>query len=201
MTSSTRLRDARPAELAAIRDLTIDAYRQYESLMDPAAWAGLRNAIERTFEPDAAPAARIVAEADGTLLGSVMLYPPGADPYGGALGPHPRPEVSLLAVAPDARGRGIGLALMEECTRRAAAQGALVIGIHTSRRMKVAIEMYRRMGFRRAPDFDFRAEGAELVEAFTLDLQHTRQQAAARPDSSPGSASVDLGDAWVVTDR
>ena len=194
-----RMRDARPEELAAIRELTIDAYREYESLMDPAAWAGLRNAIERTFEPDAAPATRIVAEVNGTLLGSVMLYPPGADPYGGALGPLPWPEVRLLAVAPEARGRGIGLALMEECTRRAAASGALVIGIHTSRSMKVAIEMYRRMGFRRAPDYDFRPKGAERVEAFTLDLRQRRQPATPRPDSSSGSA--DLGDAGVVTDR
>src|SRR5262249_53170065 len=60
-----------------------------------------------------------VAEREGSIVGSVLLFPPAADAYGGAAGNVDCPEVRLLAVAPDARGQGIGGALMEECARRA----------------------------------------------------------------------------------
>jgi GNAT superfamily N-acetyltransferase len=109
-----------------------------------------------------------------------MLYPASADAYGGSVRPAPWPEVRLLAVPPDARGSGVAKALMEECFRRVRASGSTRIGIHTSRSMVVAIEMYRRMGFRREPDYDFQPPGAELVEAYTLDLGGEGQGSAPR---------------------
>jgi ribosomal protein S18 acetylase RimI-like enzyme len=80
------------------------------------------------------------------------------------------PEVRLVSVAPEARGRGVARALMDECLRRARSSGATAIGLHTSRSMQAAMQMYKRMGFVRVPEFDHQPPGAELVEAYRLEL-------------------------------
>ncbi|HEY6829431.1 MAG TPA: GNAT family N-acetyltransferase, partial [Gemmatimonadaceae bacterium] len=76
----------------------------------------------------------------------------------------------LVAVAPEARGRGIARALVEECIRRARVQGAKEVGLHTSRSMRAAMAMYADLGFVRAPERDFQPPGAELVEGYRLRL-------------------------------
>lgn len=167
--SDLRVRDARPGDRAAVRDLTLRAYAEYAGVMAPAAWAGLERAVHAALASDE-PADRIVAERGGTIVGSVMLFPPAADAYGGAAARAGWPEVRLLAVAPEARGTGVGQALMDACVRRARAAGASALGLHTSRSLEAAVRMYRRMGFVRVPEHDFQPEGAELVEAYRLDL-------------------------------
>jgi GNAT superfamily N-acetyltransferase len=162
------VRDARPDERGAIRALTLQAYEQYATIMEPDAWAGLSGAIRSALEVE--DAERIVAERDGRLLGSVMLFPPASDAYRGKTGPARWPELRLLAVAPGARGQGIGEALVEECVRRARRMGASELGLHTSRSMAAAMRMYHRMGFVRAFDHDFQPPGAELVEGYRLPL-------------------------------
>ncbi|HYR10478.1 MAG TPA: GNAT family N-acetyltransferase [Longimicrobium sp.] len=162
------IRDARPEDRDAIRALTLQAYEQYATIMEPDAWAGLAGAIDAGL--DAEGADRIVAERDGRLLGSVALFPPAANAYPDETGPASWPVLRLLAVSPEARGMGVGQALVEECVRRARRMGATELGLHTSRSMAAAIRMYRRMGFVRAPDHDFQPPGAELVEAYRLPL-------------------------------
>jgi ribosomal protein S18 acetylase RimI-like enzyme len=167
------VRDARGDERAAIRDLTLRAYAEYATVMAPSAWAGLERAVRAALEAEDG-AERVVAERRGALVGSVLLYPPSADAYGGATGRLGWPEVRLLAVAPEARGQSVGRALMDECVRRARRAGAAELGLHTSASMRAAMRMYARMGFVRAPEHDFRPEGAELVEAYRLRLDDTR---------------------------
>ena len=162
------IRDARPDEREAIRALTLQAYEQYAAIMQPDAWAGLAGAIRSGLEAEGAD--RIVAQRDGRLLGCVALFPPAADAYPGETGPAGWPELRLLAVAPEARGQGVGEALVEECIRRARRMGAAELGLHTSASMAAAMRMYRRMGFVRAPEHDFQPPGAELVEAYRLPL-------------------------------
>lgn len=164
------VRDARPNELPHIRRLTLEAYAQYESTMERRAWTGLRWAVRRALSAAVPGVERIVAVADGRLAGSVMLFPPNVDAYRGAAAPPPVPELRVLAVAPWARGTGVGEALVGECARRAARSGARELGLHTSRSLRPAIALYRRMGFERVPERDFRPEGAELVEAWRLAL-------------------------------
>ena len=162
------LRDAREGDLAAVRELTLRAYAEYAEVMTPSAWAGLEQAVRRTAE--SSDAERIVAEHEGRIVGSVMLFPPSTSTYGGSVEAPPWPELRLLAVSPDARGMGVGRLLVDECVRRARASGATELGLHTSRSMETAIGMYRRMGFVRAPDHDFHPDGAELVEGYRLPL-------------------------------
>ena len=163
------VRDARPDELPAIAALTLAAYAEYAVLMEPGAWRGLDGAVRGALAAGGV-AERIVAERDGRLVGSVMLFPAAADAYGDLASAARWPELRLLAVAPEARAAGVGRLLVDECIRRARAAGASALGLHTSASMRAARALYLRMGFVRVPEDDFRPEGAELVEAYRLPL-------------------------------
>ena len=163
------IRDASTSERETIRELTLRAYAEYAEIMEPASWLGLRQALQDALASDA-PAERIVAEDAGHIVGSAMLYPPATDAYGALVAASAAPEIRLVAVAPEARGRGIARALVEECIRRARGQGAKEVGLHTSRSMSAAMAMYADLGFVRAPERDFQPPGAERVEGYRLRL-------------------------------
>ena len=165
------IRDARPADRAAIEALTLAAYEQYATALSPALWTMYRESIRATLA-DARPAAQIVAEAGGALVGSVLLFPAGAvmrNP-GGTSSPLEWPEVRLLAVAPAARGQGVGRELMEECIRRARAAGAGALTLHTADIMAGAVRLYERMGFARAPELDITPAPGILAKGYRLPL-------------------------------
>ena len=168
--SGLLIRDARAADRDTIRALTLAAYAEHARVMAPDAWAGLDGAVRAALETEGEGVERIVAERAGELVGSVMLYSPSVDAYGGIAKRVSWPELRLLAVAPTLRGAGIGQALVEECARRARRAGAAELGLHTSESLRAAVRMYERMGFVRAPEFDFRPGGAELVMAYRLPL-------------------------------
>lgn len=163
------VRDARPEERAAVGDLTLRAYSEFATIMDPTSWAELDEAVRSALDADV-PSECIVADEGGILIGTVTLYPPHVDAYGDTTRAVGYPEARLVAVAPDARGRGVARALMEECIRRARASGATALGLHTSRSLRAAMALYASMGFERAPDADFQPPGAELVEGYRLRL-------------------------------
>jgi GNAT superfamily N-acetyltransferase len=163
------IRDARAAERAEVRELTLAAYAPYATIMAPSAWQGLERALLAALDTGEA-AEQIVAEREGRLVGSVMLFPPESRAYGGVAEGAALPELRLLAVAEEARGAGIGEALVRECADRARRMGAAALGLHTSESMRAAIRMYRRLGFARDPEHDFQPPGAELVQAFRLEL-------------------------------
>ena len=164
------VRDAQPEDRAAVQDLTRRSYAQYATIMNPATWDGLRGAMESALA-STEKAHRIVVERDGTIVGSVLLFAPATDAYGGIARRVDWPQVRMLAVDPTARGLGVGQLLVEECLRRARADGATAIGLHTSISMATAMRLYTRMGFVRVPEFDFQPDGGcELVEAYRLPL-------------------------------
>jgi ribosomal protein S18 acetylase RimI-like enzyme len=170
-TGDTHVRDARDSEQGAIRALTLGAYGEYATIMAPTAWHGLESAILTALESKTAD--RIVAERDGRIVGSVMLFPPEANAYGEYAAPGSAPELRLLAVDPAERGHGIGEALVAECVRRARASGATELGLHSSASMKAAVRMYAKLGFERAPERDFQPDGAEVVWGFRLPFDDT----------------------------
>ena len=176
MAGALTIRDAKEEDLAAVSALLVDAYAQYmrpprETLTaeERADWDGYRRNIADVWSR-APISSTIVAERDGKLLGSVNYYAPGqADSLDGAW-PDGWASIRLLGVSPQARGLGIGRALMEECLRRARADGATTMGLHTTRLMDVARAMYLRLGFTRVPEYDFHPAPDFTVEAFQLDL-------------------------------
>jgi ribosomal protein S18 acetylase RimI-like enzyme len=117
----------------------------------------------------------LVAEHDGEIVGCVSYYPPGGEisyPSDDFTMHWPTEwsAIRLLAVDPTIRKGGIGRALTEHCIERARSQRAPAIGLHTTKEMEVARAMYERMGFERAPEYDFEPSPDLLVEAYQLLL-------------------------------
>jgi GNAT superfamily N-acetyltransferase len=162
------IRDAEPGEREVVVELTRFTYAEFKSVMTPVTWRGLSNAIEAVFA-NSGPAEIIVAANRDEVVGSVFLYPGGSPPYPGEP-PLAEPEFRLLSVPPEHRGHGVGRALVEECIRRSKMAGAKALGLHTSVSFRDAIALYRKMGFVRAPERDFRPADAEVVEAYRLPL-------------------------------
>jgi GNAT superfamily N-acetyltransferase len=165
-----RIRGARSSDRGAIEAVTLAAYEQYAALM-PAHWQAYRQNILATLDA-AKPEAQIVAEADGRIVGTVLLYPGGsvlARPGGGSI-TLTWPEVRLLAVEPGARERGIGAALMHECIRQARRSGAAALTLHTTDIMRAAMSLYERLGFRRSPGLDIQAAPSVIIKGYRLDL-------------------------------
>ena len=166
-----RIRDARSDDRGAIEAVTLAAYEQYAALM-PAHWEGYRQNILTTLAA-AQPDAQIVAEAEDRIVGTVLLYPAGsvmARPGGGSI-TLIWPEVRLLAVAPEARGRGVGVGLMDECVRRARQSGAAALTLHTTDIMQAAMRLYERLGFGRAPELDIHAAPGVTIKGYRLGLE------------------------------
>ncbi len=175
MPAELTIRDARAEDLDAVSALLIDAYAQFMppprelTAEERAGWDGYRRNIADVWSR-VPVSSTIVAERDGKLLGSVNYYAPGqADSLDDAW-PDGWASIRLLGVSPQARGLGIGRALMAECLRRARADGATTMGLHTTQLMDVARAMYLRLGFRRVPEHDFHPTPDFTVEAFQLDL-------------------------------
>ena len=74
----------------------------------------------------------------------------------------------MLAVAAEARGRGVGTALIQACLDEARATGLAGVAISTMAEMTGAHRLYERMGFSRVPEADWSpVEGVSLL-AFRL---------------------------------
>jgi ribosomal protein S18 acetylase RimI-like enzyme len=156
------IRDARDNEREAIRNVTLAAYEEYATAMPKPFWEAYRQNILLTLDQEES-VERIIAEREGTIIGSVLLYPSIANVYTQVSADLDWPEVRLLAVAPTTRGQGIGSALMDECEQRARNAGATVLGLHTTDMMQAAMRMYERRGFIRVPELDFYpAEGLHV---------------------------------------
>ena len=98
----------------------------------------------------------------GQLLAGGVVYFGDMAHYGsGGLATQARngAGVRLLAVEPSLRSRGAGRALTQACIDLARRQGKGQVILHTTRAMKVAWEMYERLGFVRSGELDFSQHG------------------------------------------
>ena len=136
------LRDFRPDDGESVTRVVEAAFSQYrEVLSDWAAFsAGFGHMVAHAHECEI-----IVAEVNGGVAGAVGYIGPGQPKP--AYYPAEWTVVRLLVVSPEHRGAGIGRALTEDCIRRARRDSALLIALHTSPIMSVALPMYERMGF------------------------------------------------------
>lgn len=171
------LRDAHPDELAAIHEVALAAYAQYATQMPH--WPMYREGMLATLAKHEG-ATMIVAEQSGQIVGSVLFYPGTTPIYGTPSANAGWPEFRLLAVAPSARGQGVGQALVEECIRRARAMGAMTLGLHTEDLMAGAVRMYTRRGFVREPTTDFYPIPEVHVKGYRLELDASGDMAGQR---------------------
>lgn len=168
------VRTAHDSEIERARDILREAYAQYESEMPHENWV-LYQADILDLEGRAHSSELLVAEMDDEVVACVSYYAPGATvAYPSATFSETWPAewaaFRLLAVNPITRGKGVGRRLTEDCIERARSSGAPALGLHTTAPMKVAREMYERMGFERIPRYDFQPSPEILVAAYRLSL-------------------------------
>jgi ribosomal protein S18 acetylase RimI-like enzyme len=156
------VRDARPDELAGIGDLRVAAYRAGGFLPADSGYAATLHALGADGQGE------VLAAVDGgEIVGTIMLqaWPGGALPRGPG-----EAEVRALAVAPHARGRGIGAVLVGAVVERAAKRGVRRLVLLTLPEMRAAHRLYTEAGFTRLPDRDWSPRPGAVLLAYGLVL-------------------------------
>ncbi|MPY50219.1 GNAT family N-acetyltransferase [Streptomyces acidicola] len=146
------IRQARLDEYDALGEITAQAYLG-DGLLDYGEsdpyLPELRDVAKR-----AAAAEVLVAVEDGRLLGGVTFVPAGGPMAD--IARSGEAEIRTLAVATEARGRGIGESLVRICVDHArATPGCVGVVLSTQRSMHTAHRIYERLGFTRTPDRDW----------------------------------------------
>lgn len=161
------VRPAHADEYVAIAELTVAAYDALEENHSNAHQEYLP--ILRDVAGRAKDAEIIVAvDQYGKVLGSVTLVLDSNS----SSAEWDDPDAAgfrMLAVALDARGRGVGRLLTQHCIDSARAAGKRSLQIHSRDVMHSARRIYASMGFKRFPEIDFQVEEIKL-EGFRLDL-------------------------------
>ena len=145
--TDVRIRDYRSSDAEPLNRLAVVAFGQFRDRYQD--WPAMLAGLSKTSDLSASGEV-IVAELQDAFAGAVAYFGPH----------HPKaaffdqswPIIRMLVVDPKFRGKGIGLALTNECIARANRDGAPLIALHTSPIMTVALPMYLRMGFAKAYD-------------------------------------------------
>ena len=136
------IRDFRPDDVAAVNKVALEAWGQYASVFNNwtrmAEFVGNVASLSNDLQ-------LVVAELERRVVGLVGYVPPHGKRE--EMFPPEWAIIRMLSVAPEARGRGLGRRLSQECVTRARRDNAKVIGLHTSPAMEVALPLYLRMGF------------------------------------------------------
>ncbi len=160
------VRPAQSDELAAAGEVVASAYL-HDLEVSAAYQARLRDAASR--QRDGLVLVAVGAD-DGAaeLLGTVTWAAGGSPLAERAAGDEV--ELRMLGVAPSARGRGVGEALVRDCLDRARAAGARGVVLSTQPQMRAAHRVYERLGFGRAPDLDWTPEPGVQLLGYRLAL-------------------------------
>jgi putative acetyltransferase len=85
-----------------------------------------------------------IARVDGQILGGAGIYPTDGLPADTC-------ELVKMYLLPDARGKGTGKALIEQCVQFAKQAGYTKIYLETMPELKKAVRIYERLGFELLP--------------------------------------------------
>jgi len=174
MSAPLVVRDGRPEEFRALGQLMVEVYGGLAGFPTPAEQPRYYEMLADIGDFTSKPAARVLVAVDseGQLLGGVVYFGDMAH-YGSggtATSVTNASGIRLLGVHPSARGLGVGKALTRACIELAKAQGHARVVLHTTAAMRVAWEMYERLGFQRVHELDF-MQGSLPVFGFSLALQ------------------------------
>jgi ribosomal protein S18 acetylase RimI-like enzyme len=138
-------RRATAADLEQVAGL-FDGYRQF--YRKPSALAAARAFLAERFARDDAVIFVATLRGDPRLVGFTQLYPvPSSVSLGRAW------ILNDLFVATDARGHGVGEALLERARRHGDETGALYLELATERTNTTAQRLYERLGWVRDRTF------------------------------------------------
>jgi ribosomal protein S18 acetylase RimI-like enzyme len=158
------IRDALPAESTEVGEIRVAAYRA-DGFLAPD--SGYEPRL-RTLGADGLGQVLVAERADGKLVGTVMLQIwPAAGDVVRAPG---EAEIRALAVRPEARGSGLGRALLAAVTDRALREKVRHLVLSTQPDMKAAHRLYEQAGFVRLPDRDWSPEPGVDLLAYGLRL-------------------------------
>jgi N-acetylglutamate synthase-like GNAT family acetyltransferase len=154
------IRLARPDEIEHVGHLTADAYlREGFIAVDNPYLAVLQDAASR-----AADAELWIADLGGEIVGTVTFCPPGSPYRQVATGDEG--EFRTLAVAPAARGRGVGRRLVEHCFERCRALDLRQLVLLSQDQMTAAHGLYAVMGFARDSALDWSPRPGVRLQGF-----------------------------------
>lgn len=137
----------------------VHAYSNLPGFLSPQQHPAYYNLLSNIGEITQKPGTEILVavSADNKILGAVVYFD-DMKQYGSG-GTATQEENSsgfrFLAVADDARGKGIGKLLTNECIRKAREKQHAQVIIHTTMAMQPAWKMYEQIGFKRSQDLDF----------------------------------------------
>jgi ribosomal protein S18 acetylase RimI-like enzyme len=157
------VRRIKPEECDAAGQLIVDAYRTLGDVGDEFYERQLRDVAGRLATGEV-----LVAEMGGRLVGSVTFVDGQTalsevdDPDAGT--------IRMLAVSANARGRGVGEALVAACVDRAVRSGRRRVRLDTRTSMTSAQRLYERLGFRRDAEHDWSPAPGILLLSYVLDL-------------------------------
>jgi ribosomal protein S18 acetylase RimI-like enzyme len=163
---SVTVRTANPDELAAVGDLTAATYAAEFDISGPYA-SILADAARRA----AAPHTEVIVAVDdgGSVIGAVAYCGPGS-PYANLAGSD-EAELRMLVVAPAARHRGVGEALVRSCIERLQRDGVTALVLSTEDQLMAAAQrLYTRLGFTRTPERDWSPEPGVHLSAYRRPL-------------------------------
>ncbi|MGC4111076.1 MAG: GNAT family N-acetyltransferase [Nocardioides sp.] len=161
-----QIRRARPEDLGAIGAVTVAAYAEFAHDDTDDYVNHLRDAERRDREAELWVA---TPEDSDDILGTVTITPEGS-PWR-EIAREGEGEFRMLAVAPQARGAGVGGALVALVVDRFRSEGASAVVMSTLDRMRSAHRIYERAGFLRDPGRDWSPmPGVDLI-AYRLDLE------------------------------
>jgi len=164
------IRRIRPDEYHAVGDLVVNGYAHDDYLRTP----------DGNFDEEYAAMLRASAQRDseaelwlaveaGRILGCVTWCPVGS-PYRELATNDTQGEFRGLAVDPEARGRGVGRALVEHCLDLARKDGLHEVVLCSLPEMKTAHRLYESLGFSRRSEMDWTPVAGVTLWAFSIRI-------------------------------
>ena len=153
------VRNAKPEEFKTIGLLMVDVYSQLEDFPSPEEqpkyYEMLANIGEQAEKPNTV---LLVAISNTGKVGGGVVYFSDMKQYGSGGTATKEKNASgfrLLAVDPNTKGQGIGKLLSLACIEKAKQSGNKQLIIHSTKAMKIAWNMYEKLGFQRYERIDF----------------------------------------------
>jgi len=163
------IRAVRPDEYEEAGRVTAEAYREFARPGDPDWEEYLREIADVAGRAPKTPV--LVAVDEGRVLGSATLemddHVVGDDD---AWLPPDVASLRMLGVDPEARGRGVGRALVLATIELARSAGKSRYVLRTTERMTAAHRLYESMGFERDAERDLVFENGFRLVAYRLAI-------------------------------
>ncbi|GAA2740355.1 GNAT family N-acetyltransferase [Terrabacter aerolatus] len=161
------IRPVRPEDHERLGDLTAAAYLD-DGLLDFGSGDPYLEVLRDVAGRAEHAEVLVAVDPDGRVLGGVAFVG-GPGPFAD-IARDGEAEFRTLAVAPAARGRGVGAALVQGCIDRARALGRQRVVLSTQPTMHAAHRVYERFGFTRARERDWSPVADLLLLVYALEL-------------------------------